>query len=175
MLETHRLILKVATLQEATSMVELNSDPDVIRYTGDSATPTIQDAEKVIKERLLAQFEQYKMGRFSVYLKETGEYLGWCGLRFFPEQNEVDLGYRLMKKYWGKGYATEASEICLKYGFETLKLKNIIAKAMPENIASIKVMQKMKMTFRGYHNDPTDPHGFIKYDMTAEEYNQCKK
>lgn len=173
MLETPRLTLKVGTLQEAASMVILNSDPEVIRYTGDAPTPTIQDAEKVIKERILPQYEKYKMGRFSVYLKD-GTYIGWCGLRYFPENDEVDLGYRLMKKYWGQGYASEASAECLKYGFEALKLKRIIAKAMPENTASIKVMQKMKMTFRGYHNDPTDPHGFIRYDISAEEFNQCK-
>jgi [ribosomal protein S5]-alanine N-acetyltransferase len=173
MLETSRLILKVATLQEAASMVILNSDPEVIRYTGDNPTPTIQDAETVIKERLLPQFEKYQMGRFSVYLKDA-TYIGWCGLRFFPEQDEVDLGYRLMKKYGGQGYATEASIACLAYGFKTLKLKRIVAKAMPENTTSIKVMQKLRMTFRGYHNDPTDPHGFMKYDISAEEFHQCK-
>jgi ribosomal-protein-alanine N-acetyltransferase len=174
MLETPRLTLKVGTLQEAASMVILNSDPEVIRYTGDVPTPTIQEAEKVIQERILPQFEKYKMGRFSVYLKD-GTYIGWCGLRYFPESDEVDLGYRLMKKYWGLGYASEASAECLKYGFEALKLKRIIAKTLPENTASIKVMQKMKMTFRGYHNDPTDPQGFIRYDISAEEFNQCKK
>ena len=174
MLETSRLTLKVANLQEAPFMMELNSDPEVIRYTGDTSQGSILEAETVIKERLLPQFEKYRMGRFSVYLKD-GTYIGWCGLRFFPENNEVDLGYRFMKKYWGQGYASEASRICLKYGFETLKLKCIIAKAMPENIASIKVMQKLFMTFRGYHNDPTDPQGFIRYDITADEFKRCEK
>ena len=174
MLETHRLMLKVATLQEASSMVELNSDPEVIRYTGDTAQHSVLEAETVINERLLPQFEKYRMGRFSVYLK-VGTYIGWCGLRYSPETKEVDLGYRLMKKFWGQGYATEASIRCLEYGFETLKLKRIVAKAMPENISSIKIMQKLGMTFRGLNTDPTDPRGFITYDISAEEFARCKK
>ncbi len=91
---------------------------------------------------------------------KDGTFLGWCGLKYFPETDEVDLGYRFMKKYWGKGYATESSRACLNYGFHELKLKRIMAKAMPENKDSLKVMQKLGMVFRGYHHDPTDPHPF---------------
>ena len=109
------------------------------------------------------------MGRFTVTLKD-GTFLGWCGLRFFPETNEVDLGYRFMKKHWGKGYATESSRASLNYGFHTLNLERIIAKAMPDNKDSLKVMQKLGMTFRGYHHDPTDPHPFIVYDMKRNEW-----
>ena len=174
MLETSRLILKVASIEEAPSIMELNADYEVVRFTGDLPTVTIQATEELIKRRFLEQFEKYKMGRFSVYLKD-GSYLGWCGLRFVPETSEVDLGFRFKKKYWAQGFATEASEACLKYGFEILKLKRIMAEAMPENTASIKVMQKLKMTFRGFHTNPTDAQGYIRYDISFEEYNKCKK
>lgn len=172
MLETTRLILKPGTLQDAPHLLVLNSDPEVVRFTGDVSLLNILEAEKLVKERLIPQFEKYRMSRFSTFLKD-GTYIGWCGLKYFPETNEVDLGYRFMKKYWGKGYATEASQICLKYGFETLGLKRIIAKAMPDNIGSIKVMQKLGMNFRGYVNDPTDPHPFVLYEMTLEQYQKC--
>ena len=174
MLETPRLILKVATLQEATFMLKLNSDPEVIRFTGDVLLQTVQEAEAIIRERQLPQFDKYRMGRFSVYLKD-GTYIGWCGLRYFPEKDVVDLGYRFMKKHWGKGYASEASQVCLQYGFETIKLKRITAEAMPENTASLKILQKMGMTFRGLNTDPNEPPGFIKYDITAAEFDRCKK
>lgn len=173
MLETSRLTLKPGTLADAPHLLQLNSDPDVVRYTGDASLFNLLEAEKVVKERLIPQFEKYKMSRFSVFLKD-GTYIGWCGLKYFPEQDEVDLGYRFMKKFWGKGFATEASLACLEYGFETLKLKRILAKAMPDNVGSLKVMQKLGMTFRGHHHDPTDPHAFVLYDMTAEEYKKCK-
>jgi ribosomal-protein-alanine N-acetyltransferase len=174
MLETQRLVLKVATLEEASLLTELNNDPDVVRYTGETPFQSIVAAQTIIRERMMAQFQNYRMGRFSVYLKD-GTYLGWCGLRFFPESGEVDLGYRFMKKFWGHGYATEASERCLKYGFEELNVKRIIAKTMPENIGSIKVMQRLKMTFRGLNTDPSEPHNFIMYDITAEEFIRCRE
>jgi ribosomal-protein-alanine N-acetyltransferase len=169
MLETSRLILRPALIEDAQNLFTLNSDPEVVRYTGDASFATLAEAQALIRDRLIPQYQQKKMGRFSVLLKD-GTYLGWCGLKYHPETDEVDLGYRFSKKFWGKGYATESSEVCLMYGFETLNLKRILAKAMPDNIGSIKVIQKLGMTFRGYVNDPTDPHSFLLYDMTQAEY-----
>lgn len=174
MLETARLILRPMTDEDAYHLFELNSDPEVVRFTGDPADPTPSASLRVIHERIRPQFQLYKMGRFATTLKD-GTFLGWCGLRFFPESKEVDLGYRFHRRFWGQGYATEASEAALKYGFEVLKLPRIIAKAMPENTASLKVMQKLGMTFRGLNTDPCDPHHFILYDLTLEEYHRCKK
>lgn len=172
MIETKRLILRVPLLEDAQSLFELNSDPDVVRYTGDTAFNSIIEVHHLLRDRIWPQQEKYKMTRLIVTLKE-GTFLGWCGLKYFPETNEVDLGYRFMKKYWGKGYATEASIASLEYGFNELNLKRIIAKAMPDNVGSIKVMQKLGMTFRGYVNDPTDAHPFVLYDMTQEEFQRC--
>lgn len=172
MLETTRLIIRPAVLEDAQKLFELNSDPEVVRYTGDTSFNSIVEVHELLRVRIWPQFEKYKMTRFIVTLKDN-TFLGWCGLKYFPETNEVDLGYRFMKKFWGKGYATESSLACLKYGFEELKLNRIIAKAMPDNIGSIKVMQKLGMTFRGYVNDPTDPHPFLLYDMTGHEFKKC--
>lgn len=167
--ETDRLILRLQTYADAKNLVIMNSDPDVVRYTGDASLANVAEARKLLDDLVFPQWQKYKMGRFTVTLKD-GTYLGWCGLKFFPETNEVDLGYRFMKKYWGKGYATESSRACLDYGFKTLNLDRIIAKAMPDNQDSIKVMQKLGMTFRGYHHDPTDPHPFILYDLKKSEW-----
>lgn len=172
MLETPRLFIRPAKLEDAQNLFVLNSDPDVVKYTGDTSFSTLLEAQNLIKDRMIKQFEQHKTSRFMVFLKD-GTYIGWCGLKFFPETNEVDLGYRFMKKFWGQGYASEASKICLEYGFRTLKLERIIAKAMPENVASIKIMQKLGMTFRGYVHDPTDPHPFVLFDIKRDEYLKC--
>lgn len=169
MLETNRLIMRPHLLTDAQDMMILNQDPDVIRYTGDVGFKTLEDSHKVISERLIPQFNLHKMGRFHTSLKD-GTFIGWCGLRFFPEQDEVDLGYRFMKKFWGQGFATESSKRCLEYGFQELKLKRIIAKAMPENIPSIKVIQKLGMTFKGYVKDPLEPHPFIVYELLAKDF-----
>lgn len=167
--ETERLILRPQTYDDAQSLIEMNSDPEVIRYTGDSALANTADAHSLLEQKVFPQWQKHKMGRFTVTLKD-GTYVGWCGLKFHPETNEVDLGYRFLKKYWGKGYATESSRASLEYGFKILKLERIIAKAMPDNKESIKVMQKLGMTFRGYHHDPTDPHAFILYEMKRSEW-----
>ena len=168
MLETTRLILKPATIEDAENLFKLNSDPEVMRYTGDQKFQSTLEAQKIINENLIPQFNNYQMGRFMIFLKD-GTFIGWCGLKYFLETDEVDLGYRLKRSFWGKGFATEASKVCLDYGFNNLNLKRIIGKAMPENIGSIKVMQKLGMTFRGYLRDPTDQQAFILYDIFKSE------
>jgi RimJ/RimL family protein N-acetyltransferase len=169
MLETDRLFLRPQTYDDIPNLIVLNSDPEVVRYTGEGALANAQEARVQFEERIMTQWQKYKMGRFSVALKD-GTFLGWCGLKYHLETDEVDLGYRFMKKFWGKGYATEASRASLIYGFETLKIERIIAKAMPDNKNSIKVLLKLGMTFRGYHHDPTDPHPFILYDLKSSEW-----
>lgn len=169
MFETDRLHIRLAKIEDAPLLFELNSDPEVVRYTGDVSFNNMSEVLEIIRQRMIAGWEKYKMTRMMVFLKD-GTFLGWCGLKYFPETNEVDLGYRFFKKHWGKGYATESSRVMLDYGFNTLKLNRIIAKAMPENVNSIKVMHKLGMTFRGYVHDPTDPHPFVLFDITSAEY-----
>jgi RimJ/RimL family protein N-acetyltransferase len=169
--ETDRLILRLQSYEDADNLVALNSDPEVVRFTGDVSLRNTADARALLEERVFPQWQKYKMGRFAVTLKDH-TFLGWCGLKYHPETDEVDLGYRFLKKFWGKGYATESSRASLDYGFKTLKLSRIIAKAMPDNKDSIKVMQKLGMNFRGHHHDPTDPHPFILYDIKAGEWNR---
>ena len=144
-LQTPRLYLREFLIQDARFLFEMNNEPDVIRYTGD--LPFENEAAAV---RLIASYDQYakyKMGRLTVIFKETGETLGWCGLKYHPENDEVELGYRFKEKYWGNGYATESAAACLKYGFDELHLPYIAAIAKPENTASINVMQKLGMHY----------------------------
>lgn len=173
MIETSRLIIRPAKIEDAENLFLLNSDPAVVRYTGDLAFKNILEARRLIQDKLTPQYEEKKLGRFMVFLKDE-TFIGWCGLKYFLETNETDLGYRLAQKYWGNGYATEASKACLRYGFNVINLDKIIAKAMPQNIPSIKVIQKLGMTFRGYVKDPTDPQPFILYDITKNEYLRCE-
>ena len=169
MLETTRLLLRPSTLADAQNLLILNSDPDVVRYTGDGRLQNLFEAEELIKTKTIPQFNLYRMGRFSTLLKD-GTYLGWCGLKYHPETDEVDLGYRFMKKYWGLGYATEAAKACLEYGFSTLKLKKIIAQAMPDNKASIKVIQKLGMTFVGVRREECAQDSYVAYELLADRF-----
>lgn len=144
-LETPRLYLREMTPEDAEHAYILNSDPEVLRYTGDDPFESVEEACE-----FLVNYESYKrygLGRWGVILKETGEYLGWCGLKYTPELDEFDIGYRFMKKFWGFGYATEAAAACLELGFNQLGIKTIVGRAMPENDASVRVLEKIGLTY----------------------------
>ena len=82
-------------------------------------------------------------------LKSTLKFLGWCGLKYRAELNEIDLSYRFKKEFWGKGYATEAAYSSIQYGFEKIGLQRIVASPEIENIGSWKVLEKCRMTYTG--------------------------
>jgi RimJ/RimL family protein N-acetyltransferase len=140
-IETKRLLLRTFTTEDAHLIYELNLDPEVIRYTGDPVKDIAQ-AREVLEQTILPQYALYDHGRWAVHVKPGLEFIGWCGLKTRPERNEIDLGYRFMKKAWGRGYATEAAYACIRYGFEKQGLQRIVGRAMPRNIASLKVLQR---------------------------------
>lgn len=142
MLSTERLVLRPHGLSDVPFMMQLNSDPDVVRYTGDAAFASEAEARAVV-ERLIHQFEAWRMGRLVVLHRRTGEELGWCGLRWHEDLEVADLGYRFFRRHWGEGYATESAGACVRHAFEELGLPRLVAHAMPENVASIKVLEKL--------------------------------
>jgi len=144
-LSSQRLYLKEMKVTDAQNLFLLNSDIEVIQYTGDVMFTSIDDALNLIEN--YDQYQKYKMGRLSLFDKASGEYIGWCGLKYLEKTGKVDIGYRLLKKHWGKGYATEAAIVCLDYGFNTLELEEIIGTAMMENTASINVFKKLGMKY----------------------------
>ena len=161
-LETERLLLRTFTTEDARLIYELNNDPDDTRFTGDPITD-IAHAQQVLEQVILPQYVLYNHGRWAVHTKPDLEFIGWCGLKKRPERNEIDLGYRFLKSTWGKGYATEAAFACIKYGFEKLGLKRIVGRAMPGNIASLKVLEKCGMTYIG--EDMVDDHPAKTYEI----------
>lgn len=160
-IETERLILRTFTEDDGLHIYELNKDPDVTQYTGDPVQD-IEHACQILKQVILPQYALYNHGRWAVHVKSGLEFIGWCGLKARPERNEIDLGYRFMKSAWGKGFATEAAFACLQYGFEKLNLPRIVGRAMPQNIASLKVLEKCGMKYIG--EEVVDDHPAITYE-----------
>jgi [ribosomal protein S5]-alanine N-acetyltransferase len=151
---------------DAEDAFALNSDPDVLRYTGDVPFASVEEARQFLAN--YDAYEKWGYGRLNCYRKDTGEYIGWCGLKYHPAEDETDLGYRLKKDYWNQGYATEASAVCLQYGFEKLDLPFIVARILSENRASIKVAEKLGMRFwkeADFHEQPG-----LCYRLTREDY-----
>lgn len=161
-IETERLLLRTFTEDDAALIYALNLDPDVIRYTGDPIRDT-DHAKEVLQQTILPQYVLYNHGRWAVHVKPELQFIGWCGLKNRPERNEIDLGYRFIKKAWGKGYATESAYACIKYGFEKLGLRRIVGRAMPENIGSLRVLEKCGMTYIG--EEVVDEHPAKTYEI----------
>lgn len=145
-LETERLYLREFTLDDAQLLIDLNSNPEVTKYTGDALLLDLDVSKRILTEIILPQYSN-KIGRWAVHLKSNDEFIGWCGLKYLVETDEVDLGYRFFKEHWGKGYATESARVVLDYGVNTMKLKNIKAQAAKENSASLNVIKKLGFTY----------------------------
>jgi [ribosomal protein S5]-alanine N-acetyltransferase len=164
-LTTERLYLREFTLEDAQLLVDLNSDINVTRYTGDGPVE-FEESKKIITEVILPQYPN-KMGRWAVHLKNTREFIGWCGIKYIESLNEYDLGYRFFKKHWGKGYATESGKAVMDYGLNILKLPQIVGRAAVDNHTSIKVLEKvgLKLKEEGFE------HGekIVKYEFFNTE------
>lgn len=146
LIETERLLLREITLNDKEDLLKLYSDSAVQKYTGESVVESIAKIEKAIQVRI-NNYKKYGYGRWATFLKQEMRFIGWAGLAYLPEFDEIDLGYRFLPEFWGLGLASEASKAILTYGFDQLQLKKIIAIAMKENKASIRVMEKIGMEF----------------------------
>jgi RimJ/RimL family protein N-acetyltransferase len=150
-LETERLLLREFDEGDVAPFFLMGSDPAVIRYTGDPAggLKSIEHALEVLRSRPIADYRTYGYGRWACVLKASGEVIGFAGLKYLADVQEVDIGYRLLPAYWGQGLATEAGRAVLDYGRTRLGLERIIGLVDPENVASVRVLKKLGLTPAG--------------------------
>ncbi len=151
MLETPRLILREMNEGDADALWELESDPEVHRYLGNHPVQHTDEIKTII-ESVLRQYKENGIGRWAAVEKETGNFIGWTGLKFvINETNKhnhyYDLGYRFIRKYWGKGYAAETAIASVEYGFNVMQLKEMYAMADTGNDASNKILKKSGLKF----------------------------
>jgi [ribosomal protein S5]-alanine N-acetyltransferase len=145
-LQTPRLTLRRFAETDAPLLLQLNSNPEVLKYLHEPPLVTEEQALHILNTIILPQYKN-NLGRWAIHLKTTNEFIGWCGLKYLAEANEIDLGYRLMQNFWGNGYAYEAAKHTLDYGFNMLHLKTIVGRAHIENIVSLKILEKIGMQF----------------------------
>lgn len=144
--ETERLILREILQTDVEGLFQLDSDPEVHRYLGNK---TVDNKEQIIAmiNFIRQQYIDNGIGRWAIIDKKSNNFIGWTGLKLIKEltNNHIDyydLGYRLISQYWGKGFATEAANASLNYGFEKLNLNEIYAIADCENLKSNHVLTK---------------------------------
>lgn len=179
-LETDRLILRSFTASDVDNLVELDSDPDVMLFiTGGRPTPR-EEVEREVLPAFLGYYERYAgYGFWAAIEKASGDFLGWFHFRPPPEggkPDEPELGYRLRKAAWGRGYATEGSRALIHKGFTDLGARRVFAETMVVNTASRRVMEKSGLRLvRTFHQPwpdpiPGDEHGDVEYALTREEW-----
>jgi len=133
------------------------NDPKIFEYLPESV-PDLNDIKNLIERFIERDIQNEKVGfagtNLAIISKDTNDILGWCGLQpFEPMPEKKEIFYGLSPKYWNNGYMTEAAESVLEYGFKELHLEEIVAGVKPNNIASIKVLEKIGLTFKNIITD----------------------
>lgn len=166
--ETPRLRFRPVSRSDFDNLLRMNSDPDVMKYVGDGS---VRNHDQMLLEldMLISHYiRKPNLGIWVVELKDPGVFIGAAGLVYYDGTVEIEVGYRLLKKYWNKGYATEASKGLLKYGFETLGLKKIVSSAHTENKTSRRVMEKIGMQFIDHRFHYSCMQAY--YEIDASDY-----
>ncbi len=145
-LETKRLTLRQFTSDDATFILELLNEPSFIQNIGNRGARSVSDAIKYIETGPVASYARNGFGLYLVELKESGESIGMCGLIKREALADVDIGYAFLPKFWSKGYAVE-SALAVKKQARSLELKHLVAITDPSNIGSIRVLEKIGLTF----------------------------
>ena len=168
-LETERLLLRPVTPDDADELIALHSDPEVMRYLGGVDRP------ERVRDDLLPAWLEYQergddVGFWIAVEKATGEWLGWFHLR--PEHEppfDMEVGYRLKRSAWGRGYGTEGTRALIAKAFEELGVERVVAVADAPNVASRRVMEKSGMhlvrTYVGHDADTGDTWDAVRYEI----------
>ena len=154
-IETKNLILRDFRDTDVASIFQLDSNEEVHKYLGGKPITTLKEAEKIVSFFHL-QYKERGIGRFATIEKSSGRFIGWAGLKLNLDEKEmlnghtnfIDIGYRFLPNFWGKGYATEASLASIEYGFKKLKYNVIYGAADVDNIGSNKVLNKIGLGFK---------------------------
>ncbi len=141
-LESDRLLIRSFQLGDEVAMFELNSNPVVLKYTGDEIINSVEEAKNIMINKVFKDYKIHGYGRLAVIYKPDNKLIGFTGFKYLPEIDLPDLGYRFIPEYWGKGIATESSQMVLHYGFNELELKTILGFTEVKNIASSSVLKK---------------------------------
>jgi RimJ/RimL family protein N-acetyltransferase len=163
-LETERLVLRNWLESDVNHYLVLAGDVGYHCFSrpGRFLVHTAEEANAKVRERMLL-FKERKLGKFPIFLRATGEFIGTCGLEPFDlgGRSEVELGYRLCLNFWGRGYAKEAAAAILGHAFADLKLAKIMAFVLPQNKASVRILGQLGFQYL---------HDFVHADLPHRLY-----
>lgn len=153
-IETERLLMRPFTLSDAAAFLPLVSLPGVIRYTGETAVASVEEAADLLRSHQLRDYEVHGFGRMACVEKGTRRLIGFSGLKCLEDLGETDIGYRFLPDVWGKGYATESAAAILAVQPAQLGLSRVVGLVEPANLGSVRVLRKLGLTFERRIADP---------------------
>ncbi len=148
-LETERLLLSRLSYDDCDFIVELLNEPAFLRYIGDKAVRSRADAREYLHKGPIGSYERHGFGMFLVRNRSDNVPMGMCGLVKREEFAAPDVGFAFLHRFWASGYAVESATAVLEYGKNVLQLPRIIAMVDAENEASIRLVEKLGLTFEG--------------------------
>lgn len=173
MFETPRLVLRLPTEDDLDPLSAINADPQVMRFIGDGTTRSREETATGLA-RARKEWDERGFGMFAVELRDSGQFIGWVALTepaFLPEVlPTVEIGWRLSRPHWGRGYATEGARVALQFGFTTCRLERIISIRHVANDASRRIMDKLGMRFDHETVVPATGQPVAVHAMTRVEY-----
>ncbi len=174
--ETPRLFLREIIKSDVHRIFLLDSNPNVMKYIGVKPVSSLQESEETVN-KIRKQYRENGIARWAVIEKESNLLIGWSGLKILKEPingfiNVYELGYRFLPEFWGKGYATEAAEGVLNYGFNVMNLDIIYACAAIANTDSNKILREMLgFSEEGTFVDELDNEHCYWFKLEKENYN----
>jgi ribosomal-protein-alanine N-acetyltransferase len=146
-LHTERLLFRPFCEADLDDLAALYGDAEVMRFLGEGR-PMDREQTRERLGRMILHWQQFGFGIWALFAEDGGGFMGRCGVAYLHRPGEADLAYTLARRFWGKGLATEAAGAVVRHAFEVLGLPRVIAFARVENVASVKVMTKIGMTFQ---------------------------
>lgn len=147
-IETDTLLLRPFTLDDAEGLNDVNRDPQVMQFIGPVEDSVVKTRD-YLRQGPLADYKKFGFGRHACIDKNTNKVIGFCGLKYVQELQDVDIGYRFLPQYWGKGLATSTGELMMNFAKNELQLKRVIGLALAGNAGSIKVLLKLGLSHQG--------------------------
>jgi len=161
--ENPRLNIRELTVDDAEFIFGLVNEPSFLENIGDKGVRTLEDARQFILEGPWASHRERGYGQFLVELKEGGEAIGVCGLLYREALEVSDIGCAFLPEYWRQGIAYEAACAVMEYGRSTLGIEKIVGLTSEENVASIKALEKLGMSFERMVKMSDDDPGTALY------------
>jgi RimJ/RimL family protein N-acetyltransferase len=164
--ETERLVLRELEAADAPFMLELLNEPSYILNIADRGVRDLDGARAYLESRWRASYAQHGFGLWLVEERATGAAAGLCGLVRRDGLDDVDIGYAFLPAFWGRGYAVEAARGVVRHAREVVGLRRLVAIAVPENAPSIRVLERIGMTFERTTRLPGEEKDLVLYAMS---------